>query len=191
MERLAVALTDGLPGRQGPRDGPAGPRARRLGAGLRSGRRHRLHEPVTMTGHASQVFSRDDDWLQALHHARRALRPGGQVAFDRHTPHVHGWQAWNPTDSRRSVVTESDRAEVWREVTNIDGQLVSFDTTTRYAHSGHVEVDTDVLRFRDEPALRASLPLGGFVVEHVHGDWDASPARATSRELIVTAVRAD
>jgi len=68
---------------------------------------------------------------------------------------------------------------------------VSFDTTTRYAHSGHVEVDTDVLRFRDESALRAGLPLGGFVVEHVHGDWDASPARATSRELIVTAVRAD
>jgi hypothetical protein len=48
---------------------------------------------ITMTGHASQVFSRDDDWLQALHHARRALRPGGQVAFDRHTPHVHGWEA--------------------------------------------------------------------------------------------------
>ncbi len=46
-----------------------------------------------MTGHASQVFPRDDDWLQALHHVRRALRPGGRVAFDMRTPHVHGWEA--------------------------------------------------------------------------------------------------
>lgn len=146
---------------------------------------------VTMTSHVSQVFLTDTDWAHALRELRRALRPGGRVAFDMRNPHARGWEAWNPTDSRRSVSTDSGPAEVWHEVIAVEGQLVTFETTTRYADRGRVEVDTDVLRFRDEPPLRTSLVSAGFAVGQVHGNWDGTPATKLSEELIITATRTE
>jgi len=146
---------------------------------------------VTMTGHVSQLFLTDNDWAQALRELRRALRPGGRVAFDMRNPHARDWEAWNPTDSRRSVSSDSGVAEVWHEVTALEGQLVTFETTTRYADTGRVEVDTDVLRFRDGPALHTSLVSAGFAVDQVHGNWDGTPATKWSRELIVTATQTE
>lgn len=144
---------------------------------------------VTMTGHVSQVFLTDTEWAKALGELRRALRPGGRVAFDMRNPHARGWEAWNPTDSRRSVGTDSGVAEIWHEVTAVKDQLVTFETTTRYTDSGRADVATDVLRFRDEPTLRTSLISAGFAVDQVHGDWDGTPATKLSRELIITATR--
>lgn len=142
---------------------------------------------LTMTGHVSQVFVTDDDWRQVLTESARILRPGGVLAFDMRNPAVRGWEAWNPTDSRRQVTTEDGPAEVWHEVTEVRGGVVRYDTITQPTGDGVREVETDALRFRDETELRATLDEAGFTTEDVHGDWDGSPVTPTSRELLVTA----
>jgi hypothetical protein len=48
-------------------------------------------------------------------------------------------------------------------------------------------VNRDVLAFRDEAALRATLEHAGFDVQHVYGDWARTTPAAGSPELIVTA----
>jgi len=50
-------------------------------------------------------------------------------------------------------------------------------------------VTRDVLAFRDEPALRATLEHVGFDVQHVYGDWDRTTLAAGAPELIVIARR--
>jgi SAM-dependent methyltransferase len=142
---------------------------------------------ITMTSHVSQVFLTDDDWLSALGHLRRGLRPSGHLTFDMRNLLARGWEEWNPIDSRRQVQGEDGTVEVWHEVTSVGDGLVSFDTTAQPLAGGASTTDTDVLRFRDEAQLRQSLTASGFRVVHVHGDWDGSPATEHSPELIVLA----
>lgn len=91
---------------------------------------------ITMTSHVAQVFLTDTDWTRTLGHAHRALRPGGRLAFDTRNPTARGWQAWNPTDSRRSITTPAGPAAVWHEVTDVRDGLVTFATTTRSPAAG-------------------------------------------------------
>lgn len=145
---------------------------------------------ITMTSHVAQVFRTDTDWAELLGHAHRALHPGGRIVFDTRNPAARGWQAWNPTDSRRSITTPTGPAEIWHEVTAVRDGLVTFTTTTRWPTGGREETVTDTLRFRDQDAVRASLAEAGFTVDSLHGDWAAGPVTAAAPELIVTAHRA-
>jgi len=144
---------------------------------------------ITMTSHVAQVFLTDTDWTRTLGHAHRALRPGGRLAFDTRNPTARGWQAWNPTDSHRSITTPAGPAAVWHEVTDVRDGLVTFATTTRWPAAGREETVSDTLRFRDQDVVRASLAEAGFTVEALNGDWDASPVTSAAPELIVTAHR--
>lgn len=47
----------------------------------------------------------------------------------------------------------------------------------------------ETLRFRPLPALVASVAAAGLGVEATWGDWDRSPVRADSAELILLARR--
>lgn len=142
---------------------------------------------IAMTGHVSQVFRTDDDWLDALGHLRRALRPSGHLMFDMRNPLVRGWEKWNPVDSCRQVTGDDGPLEVWHEVTSVRDGLVTFVTTTQRLADGASTTETDVLRFRDEAQLRRSLTASGFRALHVHGDWEGAPATRHSPELIVLA----
>lgn len=142
---------------------------------------------ITMTSHVSQVFHSDDAWWDVLRHIRRALRPVGHVMFDMRNLLAHGWDEWNPVDSRRRVDSDAGPIELWHEVTSARMGLVTFDTTTRHLLTGVTDTETDVLRFRSESQLRESLTACGFRIEHIHGDWDGATATSDSRELIVLA----
>jgi hypothetical protein len=47
------------------------------------------------------------------------------------------------------------------------------------------------LIFRSQDEITRSLSDAGFSVEHVYGDWDSSPASATSPEMIFVATKDD
>lgn len=146
-------------------------------------------EFAVMSGHVAQVFTEDDAWLAALRDLRRALVPGGLLAFESRNPAARTWEDWTRELTLRTVETPDGAVEFWYETADVSLPLVSYDTLTRNLRTGHATVTRDVLAFRDEPTLRATLERAGFDVQHVYGDWDRTGPAADSPELIVIAHR--
>lgn len=146
-------------------------------------------EFAVMSGHVAQVFVDDSAWLAALADLRRALVPGGLLAFESRNPAARAWQAWTRERTLRTVGTPDGDVEFWHETAIVDLPRVSYDTLTRNLRAGHLTTSRDVLAFRDEQTLRASVEHAGLEVDHVFGDWDRSAPAAASPELIVIARR--
>ena len=144
-------------------------------------------ELVVMSGHVAQVFTQDGAWLAVLRDLHRALVPGGLLAFESRNPSARTWEAWTRELTLRTVETPAGAVEFWHETAAVNLPLVSYDTLTRNLRGGEATTTRDVLAFRDERALRASLLNAGFTVDHVYGDWDRTPADIASPELIVIA----
>ncbi len=144
---------------------------------------------VTMSGHTAQVFTTDDAWRAALGDIKRGLAPQGLFAFETRNPGARAWEAWTRQDTLRVIDTAEEQVEFWHDTLRVDLPLVTYATTTTNLRTGHATVGTDILRFPDEPSLRASLADAGFVVEQVLGGWDGTPVTSASPELIVTARR--
>ena len=142
---------------------------------------------AVMSGHVAQVFTDDRAWLGALLDLYRALVPGGLLAFESRNPGARAWEAWTRELTLRTVGTPDGAVEFWHEAAGARLPLVAYDTLTRNLRSGEVTVSRDVLAFRDERALRASLRQAGFAAVRVYGDWDRSAPAAASPELIVIA----
>jgi SAM-dependent methyltransferase len=146
-------------------------------------------EFAVMSGHVAQVFVEDGAWLAALRDLRRALVPGGLLAFESRNPGARTWESWTRELTLRTVETPEGAVEFWHETAAVDLPQVSYDTLTRNLRTGEAITSRDVLAFRDERTLRASLENAGFAVDHVYGDWDRTPPAITSPELIVIARR--
>jgi ubiquinone/menaquinone biosynthesis C-methylase UbiE len=144
-------------------------------------------EVAIMTSHVAQVFVTEEEWAGALADLRRALVPGGRLAFDARDPRARAWERWNPVDSRRQVVSpEGEAVTVWSEVTAVADAVVTF--TNHYVVSdGEELLSTASLRFRTEEELRGSVRAAGYQVEQIYGGWDRQPAGAGDGELIVVA----
>jgi len=146
-------------------------------------------ELAVMSGHVAQVFTTDEAWLAALRDLHRALVPGGLLAFESRNPAARKWEAWTRELTLRTVETPDGAVEFWHETANVDLPLVSYDTLTRNLRTGQASANRDVLAFRDEPTLRATLERADFDVQHVYGNWDRTDPAATSPELIVIALK--
>jgi SAM-dependent methyltransferase len=142
---------------------------------------------AVMSGHVAQVFVEDDAWLAALQDLHRALVPGGLLAFESRNPGARKWEAWTRELTLRTVETPEGAVEFWHETAAVDFPRVSYNTLTRNLKTGEATTSRDVLAFRDEQALRASLEHVGFKVDNVCGDWDRTPPVIASPELIVIA----
>jgi SAM-dependent methyltransferase len=141
-----------------------------------------------MTGHVAQFFVADADWSTALAHLHAALRPEGRVVFESRNPDAREWETW---DSERHTTVHDPEAgpiETWTRVDGVRDDVVTYTLGYRFTRTGDELVVPNVLRFRSESELRASLTVAGFEVETAHGDWDGTPVGPTSPELIVTAV---
>ncbi|HEX7162342.1 MAG TPA: class I SAM-dependent methyltransferase [Trebonia sp.] len=144
-------------------------------------------EFAVMSGHVAQLFTEEDAWLTALRDLHRALVPGGLLAFESRNPGARKWEAWTRELTLRTVETPEGPVEFWHETAAVDLPLVGYDTLTRNLSTGKATTSRDVLAFRDEQALRASIERAGFEVDYVYGDWDRTPPAITSLELIMIA----
>jgi hypothetical protein len=87
------------------------------------------------------------------------------------------------------VETPEGPVEFWHETAAVALPLVSYDTLTRNLSTNEATTSRDVLAFRDEHALRATIEHVGFEIAHVYGDWDRTPPTIPSPELIMIARR--
>jgi hypothetical protein len=144
-----------------------------------------------MTSHVAQCLVEDEAWNETLGELRRALVPGGRLAFDSRDPRARPWEAWNPADSRHEVTLRGDRRVViWSALSEVRGDRVSY--TRHYRFPGGEELRSEsTLRFRSERRLRESLAEAGFTVEQLYGGWRREPVGAGDGELIVVARRLD
>jgi SAM-dependent methyltransferase len=149
-----------------------------------------------MTGHVAQFFLDDEDCHSALMAIRKALRPGGRIAFESRNPLVQPWADqeiedhvdWPTRTSRRRVDDPvAGRIEWWTEILEIEDDRVRTAIHYLFTRSGEVLVSSNKLRFRTRAELSRSLSDAGFSVEGFFGDWDGRPADAASRELIFVA----
>ncbi|MGI8657427.1 MAG: class I SAM-dependent methyltransferase [Candidatus Limnocylindria bacterium] len=144
-------------------------------------------DAVTMTANVAQVFLADADWLATLEAAHRALRPGGLLIFEARDPDRQAWDEW--TEGRTRSTTDIPRVGSvtdWVQVTEVDGELVSFESPNIFEADGTVITSRSTLRFRSRSAIEESLHACGFEVDEVRD----APDRP-GRELVFIARRPD
>lgn len=144
-------------------------------------------DAVTMTANVAQVFLTDADWLATLAAIHAALRPGGWLIFESRDPERRAWEEW--TEDRTRSTTEVPgvgRVTDWVQVTDVDGELVTFESPNVFEADGTVITSRSTLRFRSRAAIEASLAASGFVVDEVRD----APDRP-GRELVFVARRAE
>jgi len=123
---------------------------------------------ATMTGNVAQAIADDGAWQGTLRRAREALRPGGHLVFETRDPAFRAWEEWNRAASYG--VTEIDgigAVESWHEVTDVNGPLVTFRSTTVFASDGELLTSDSTLRFREREEVEEDLITHGYVVDDV------------------------
>ena len=125
--------------------------------------------------------------LAALGDLHRALMPGELLAFESRNPGARKWEAWTRELTLRTVQTPEGAVEFWHETAAVRLPLVATTRSPATCAPGRPPRSRDVLAFRDELALRASLEHAGFKVGNVYGDWDQAPPSAAAPELIIIA----
>ncbi len=120
-------------------------------------------DAVTMTANVAQVFLDDLDWHAVLSAARRALRPGGTLVLESRRPERRAWEGWTRESTRHVVdVPHEGAVEEWVEVTEVDGQFVTFASPTIFHRDGARIESTSTLRFRPREAIERSIAAAGL-----------------------------
>lgn len=149
---------------------------------------------VVLTSHVAQFLVGDDEWADALGRVRRALVPGGRLAFESRDPLDRRWERWNPVGSRRRVgLADGTAVDIETEVTDLGGDpdAPTVALVHRYAFADGARAESrSSLRFRTESELRATLVAAGLTVDQVFGGWRREPVgESPDGELIVVARR--
>lgn len=140
---------------------------------------------VTMTANVAQVFLTDADWLATLASVHRALRPGGRLIFESRDPARRAWEEWTEEGTRSSTLIPGiGRVTDWVQTTEVDGELVTFQSPNIFESDGAIITSRSTLRFRPRESLEASLRICGFIVEEIRD----APDRP-GRELVFVARR--
>jgi SAM-dependent methyltransferase len=141
---------------------------------------------VTMTANVAQVFLADVDWHATLTACHDALRPGGRLILESRDPDRRAWEEWTEEATRSTTdIPGVGRVTDWVQVTDVDGDLVTFESPNVFEADGTVITSVSTLRFRSRPEIEDALVRAGFTVDEVHD----APDRP-GRELVFVARRA-
>lgn len=144
-------------------------------------------ELATMVGHAFQCLITDEDVRASLSGVHRALRDGGQFAFETRHPQACAWEAWNPANPSDFTDSSGRALRVWHEVESVVGGVVTCTETTAEADGRILRVDRGDLRFMDVATVNDFLAEAGFQIAAQYGTWDGGPVDAASHEIITIA----
>lgn len=143
---------------------------------------------ATMASHVFQFLLTDDDVAASLRNIRRHLAGGGRLAFDTRNPEAKAWSRWSRSNTLRSVVhPRLGTVGTWVEATDHTDGLVHFTIHYHFHSDGTTAASQNTLRFTPRDGVVAELEAAGFSIVDVYGDWDRSPFRRTSSEMIIVA----
>lgn len=140
---------------------------------------------VVMTGNVAQVFLSDEEWAATLKAAYRALRPQGCLVFETRDPDKLAWLEWDREHSHAlTTIPGVGAVETWGEVTDVEGDLVSFLSHFVFQSDGASFTSHSTLRFRRREEVAQTLREAGFELNSVRD----APDRP-GRELVFVAPR--
>ena len=139
---------------------------------------------VLLTGHVVHAFVDDDEWRDVLGALRRALVPGGTLAFDARDPAAKGWEAW--AGAHEGELADG-RFTSRSDIVAVDGEVVTFEVDT-HLPGGERRHGVSRYRFRPATDLRRSVEGAGFRIDELHGGWHGeAPGEGNARELVFVA----
>lgn len=123
---------------------------------------------ATMTANVAQVFQTDEEWSATLRAIREALRLGGRLAFETRDPAAKAWLGWTKEETyQRIEVPGFGAVQSWVAVTEVGGDLVTFQGFLVFEARGETLVTDSSLRFRGREEVIASLEETGFAVDEI------------------------
>ncbi len=145
-------------------------------------------DTAVLTAHVVQHISDEAGWQQTLQDLRRALLPGGRIAFDSRNPEAKAWESWSPESTRdRYRLSDGTELESWLESRVAERGLVTI-TEHRILSDGSQETESTTLIFRTAQRLTEDLRAAGFSVTKIFGGWHGEDIEQ-GKELVVTAER--
>lgn len=145
---------------------------------------------IVMTGHAFQVLVTDADVNESLTAAHRALTDTGRFAFETRNPTLRAWETWIPENAVEMTTPEGTTVRMQHQVTAVEADLVSFETTYSSPTWPNDQLSQSTLRFLTPEVLRTFLSTSHLHVESQFGNWDQTPLTPNSPEIITIAKRA-
>ena len=136
---------------------------------------------VVMTGHAFQVFVKDDQLRASLAAIRSAVTEHGHFVFETRNPLVRAWESWTAGHAVEVEDASSVVERMAHEVeTPVQGDIVSFTITFTSPSWDQPQVSRSTLRFLDADSLSSFLSDAGLAIEEQFGDWGRQPLTDTS-----------
>jgi SAM-dependent methyltransferase len=124
---------------------------------------------ATMTANVSHVFLTDEAWSATLHAIHAALRPGGHLVFEARDPSRKMWLNWNREGTyERLDVPGVGTVETWWDLTEVNGDYVSYRRTYVFGSDGATLISDSTRRFRSRDEIERSLRSAGYRVSDVH-----------------------
>ncbi|MFD7292126.1 class I SAM-dependent methyltransferase [Streptomyces sp. NPDC059897] len=123
---------------------------------------------ATMTANVAQAIVDPSTWQGTLRGAHEALHPGGHLVFETRDPARRAWEEWTRDLTHQVAdLPGVGRVEKWGQLNEVDGPLVTFDQTYRFASDGQVLTSQSTLRFREREEVERDLLAHGYVVDDV------------------------
>ena len=144
-----------------------------------------LFDYAVMTGNVAQHIP-DSDWPRTLADLRRALRPGGLLAFESRNPARREWVGWASSEPS-SRMTPHGSLQEWMAVTEVEPGRVRLTAHNLFEDSGDHVIEEQDLVFRDRVSIEGQLHAAGFEVQSVCGDWVRTPFRGDEAVMVFVA----
>jgi ubiquinone/menaquinone biosynthesis C-methylase UbiE len=124
---------------------------------------------ATMTANVSHVILTDEGWSATLRGIHGALRPGGHLAFEARDPARKPWLEWNRDGTcQRLDIPGVGAVETWWDLTEVNGDYVSYRRTYVFAADGVTLTSDSTRRFRSRAEIEGSLRSAGYTLVDVH-----------------------
>ena len=126
-------------------------------------------DQATMTANVAHVFLTDEEWSATLRGIHGALRPGGHLVFEIRDPTKKPWLRWNrDTTCQRLDVPGGGSVETWWDLTDVQGECVSYRRTYVFTADGATVTSDSTRRFWSRAEIDSSLRSAGYTLVDVH-----------------------